>query len=128
MGPYFAREVQIFLLEATTVRYYCSLKRLAETFPFNLDDYFTHGQNTDLVEQIHSKQIAGLSAARESNRAAGERPSIAQEEANNALPYPSSMPSRTSICRERPEEEPSALSAGGDPEPDQNKRSQRGRC
>ena len=56
-----SREVQVLLLEATTARYYCSLKRLAERFPFNPNDYFTIGQHTELVSQIHAGQMEGLS-------------------------------------------------------------------
>ena len=49
-----SREVQVLLLEATTARCYCSLKRLAERFPFNPNDDFTVGQRTELVSQIHA--------------------------------------------------------------------------
>ena len=54
LGPYFAREAQVLLLEATAARYYCSLKRLAERFPVNPDDYFNIGQRTELANQIHA--------------------------------------------------------------------------
>ena len=85
LGPYFAREVQVLLLEATTARYYCSLKRLAERFPFDPNDYFTIGEHTELVSQIHAGQMEGLSTAREINRNAVRPEAISREAANVQL-------------------------------------------
>ena len=85
LGPYFAREVQVLLLEATTARYYCSLKRFAELFPFNPDDYFARGQHIELVNQIHAGQMEGLSTAREINMTADRPQAISREAANNSL-------------------------------------------
>ena len=138
LGSYFAREIQVLLLEATTARYYCSLKRLAERFPFNPDDYFTVWQNADLVGQIHSDQTAGLSAARRKDKTLPPATFISREAANDSLSelnaiedfYQSRLPTTINVTplpehlvrtaeesqpkKKEKKEEPTA---GGDPEP-----------
>ena len=125
------------LLEATTARYYCSLKRLAERFPFDPNDYFTIGEHTELVSQIHAGQMEGLSTAREINRNAVRPEAISREAANNSLNeldaiedfYLSRMPANIAVTplpaeliRSTEEAQPAKKpveqqSAGGDPEP-----------
>ena len=61
------------------------MKRLAERFPFDPNDYFTIGQHTELVSQIHTGQMEGLSTAREINRTAVRPKAISREVANNSL-------------------------------------------
>ena len=128
----------MLLLEATTARYYCSLKRLAERFPFNPDDYFTAYQNADLVGQIHSDQMAGLSAARRTDKTSPPAPSISREAANESLGelnaiedfYQSRLPATINVTplpdhliRTAEESQPKKTekkkepTAGGDPEP-----------
>ena len=134
LGPYFAREVQVLLLEAATARYYCSLKRLAERFPFDPNDYFTIGEHTGLVSQIHAGQMEGLSTAREINRTAVRPEAISREVANNSLNelnaiedfYLSRMPANLAVpplpVRSAEEAQPARKpveeqSVGGNPEP-----------
>ncbi|CAE7587882.1 unnamed protein product, partial [Symbiodinium pilosum] len=137
LGPYFAREVQVLLLEATTARYYCSLKRLAEKFPFDPNDYFTIEERTELVSQIHAGQMEGVSTAREINRTAERPEAISREAANDSLNelnaiedfYLSRIPANLAVpplpaelVRSAEEAQPARKpveeqSAGGNPEP-----------
>ena len=137
IGPFFAREIQVLLLEATTARYYCSLKRLAEKFPFDPSDYFIIGEHTEMVSQIHAGQMEGLSTAREINRTAAKPEAISREAANHSLNeldaiedfYLSRMPANIAVpplpaelVRSAEEAQPARKpverqSAGGNPEP-----------